>query len=316
MNFSVHPQGLCESSQIGPGTRIWAFAHVLPGARVGSDCNICDHVFIENDVIIGDRVTIKCGVQLWDGVHIGDDVFIGPNASFTNDPFPRSKQYPPQFARTVVEHHASIGANATILPGVTIGQFAMVGAGTVVTHSVPPYAIVVGNPARIVGYVTTAAPTAPAQSLTGTHGALTGSHVSGVALREFPSFQDTRGSLTVGRFEQEIPFVPKRYFMVHDVPTKYVRGEHAHKECHQFLICTHGSVRVVVDDGTQRQEFELDNNRKGLYLPPMIWASQYAYTPDAVLLAFASHDYDPDDYIRDYNEFVSMVNIARNSREL
>ncbi len=95
--FMVHPQGLCETTHVGEGTRIWAFSHVLPGASLGRDCNICDHVFIENDVVLGDRVTVKCGVQLWDGLRIEDDVFIGPNATFTNDRFPRSKQYPERF---------------------------------------------------------------------------------------------------------------------------------------------------------------------------------------------------------------------------
>src|SRR6476659_1999613 len=152
-SYFVHPQALCESQLIGPDTRIWAFAHVLSGAKIGAECNICDHVFIENDVVVGDRVTIKCGVQLWDGLRVGDDVFIGPNATFTNDRFPRSKVYPDSFAQTRVEDRVSIGANATILPGVTLGRNAMVGAGAVVTRSVPPNAIVVGNPARIVGYV-------------------------------------------------------------------------------------------------------------------------------------------------------------------
>src|SRR4030088_2199160 len=114
----VHPQGLCESSTVGKGTRIWAFAHVLPGARIGRDCNICDGVFIENDVVVGDRVTIKCGVQLWDGLELEDDVFIGPNATFTNDHFPRSKLRSAPYLRTIVRRGASIGANATILPGI------------------------------------------------------------------------------------------------------------------------------------------------------------------------------------------------------
>ena len=113
MSHHVHPNALCESPHIGAGTRIWAFAHVLPGARIGSDCNLCDGVFVENDVIVRDRVTVKCGVQLWDGVRLHDDVFVGPNATFTNDPFPRSCQRPDRFARTVVETGASIGANAT-----------------------------------------------------------------------------------------------------------------------------------------------------------------------------------------------------------
>lgn len=153
MSFFVHPQALCESKTIGDKTRIWAFAHVLPGAVLGKDCNICDHVFIENDVKVGDRVTVKCGVQLWDGTIIEDDVFIGPNATFTNDLYPRSKVYPDQFLKTLVKKGASIGANATILPGLVIGEGAMVAAGSVVTKSVPDRAVVMGNPARITGSV-------------------------------------------------------------------------------------------------------------------------------------------------------------------
>ena len=149
-SFFAHPHAIVESSHIGRNTRVWAFAHILPDAVIGEDCNICDQTFIENDVIVGDRVTIKCGVQLWDGITLEDDVFIGPNATFTNDPFPRSKQYPEFFARTVIRKGASIGANATILPGLTLGQSCMVGAGTVVTKDVPARTIVAGNPARIL----------------------------------------------------------------------------------------------------------------------------------------------------------------------
>ena len=148
----VHPQGICESHSVGNGTKVWAFAHVMPGAIIGEDCNISDHVFVENDVVLGDRVTVKCGVQLWDGLRVGSDVFIGPNATFTNDLFPKSRQRPSHFVRTTLEEGCSIGANATILPGVLIGRNAMVGAGAVVTRSVPPNAIVHGNPARIHGY--------------------------------------------------------------------------------------------------------------------------------------------------------------------
>jgi acetyltransferase-like isoleucine patch superfamily enzyme len=152
MGYYKHPQALVESSRIGENTRIWAFTHVLPGAVVGKDCNICDHVFIENDVVIGDRVTIKCGVQIWDGLRIADDVFIGPNATFTNDLHPRSRQDFEQL-NTSIEQGASIGANATILPGIKIGAGAMVGAGAVVLKNVPEKAVVVGNPAKIIRYV-------------------------------------------------------------------------------------------------------------------------------------------------------------------
>lgn len=151
-DFFQHPNALVESARIGKGTRIWAFAHVLPGAVIGEDCNVCDHVFIENDVVLGDRVTIKCGVQLWDGIRLEDDVFVGPNATFTNDPFPRSRRYLARYPETRVGRGASIGANATLLPGIIIGAHAMIGAGAVVTRSVPAGAVVVGTPARIVRY--------------------------------------------------------------------------------------------------------------------------------------------------------------------
>ena len=149
----IHSHALCETDEIGEDSRVWAFAYILAGARIGKNANICSHVFIEGGVRLGDRVTVKSGVQLWDGVEVEDDVFIGPNATFTNDLFPRSKVVPEEFAKTRIERGASIGANATILAGTTIGTGAMVGAGAVVTRSVPPNAIVVGNPARIHGYV-------------------------------------------------------------------------------------------------------------------------------------------------------------------
>jgi acetyltransferase-like isoleucine patch superfamily enzyme len=151
MHFYKHPQALVEpGAKIGANTNIWAFAHILSGAVIGDDCNICDYVFIENNVIIGDRVTIKCGVQLWEGIRLEDDVFVGPNVTFTNDKFPRSKQYLEKYPITFVKEGASIGANATILPDITIGKNSMVGAGAVVTRNIPDNAVVRGNPARIV----------------------------------------------------------------------------------------------------------------------------------------------------------------------
>ncbi len=150
MDHFVHSNGLCDSAKVGKGTRIWAFSHVLPGAIIGADCNICESVFIENDVVVGNRVTIKNGVQLWDGCRVEDDVFIGPNVTFCNDKFPRSKKIPQNYLRTIVLRGASIGANATILPGITIGEYSMVGAGAVVTKDVPSHATVVGNPAKII----------------------------------------------------------------------------------------------------------------------------------------------------------------------
>lgn len=308
--YQKHTNAICESTSIGKNTRIWAFAHVLPGAKIGSDCNICDHVFIENDVTIGDRVTIKCGVQLWDGITVGNDVFVGPNATFTNDKFPRSKQYPESFSKTLIEDGASIGANATILPGITIGKGSMVGAGAVVTRSVPVGAIVAGNPARITGYVDVHCSQYRHQdNPTGgvDKGGITDTSVPGVRIHNLTTVSDLRGDLVVGEFQRDIPFEVKRFFMVHGVDNREVRGEHAHKKCHQFLICSRGSVSVMADNGARRAEILLDAPSRGLHLPPMVWGVQYKYSPDAVLLVFASDYYDPDDYIRDYSEFIKLT---------
>lgn len=143
-----HPLSDVLSKSIGPNTNIWQFVVVLPKAIIGDNCNICSHCFIENDVVIGNNVTIKNGVQIWDGITIEDNVFIGPNVTFTNDLHPRSKEYPLEFLKTHVSKNASIGANATILPGIVIGEGAMIGAGSVVTKNVEAYSVVVGNPAR------------------------------------------------------------------------------------------------------------------------------------------------------------------------
>lgn len=307
MNYFAHELADVKTENIGAGTRIWQFCVVFEEAKIGIDCNICANVLIENDVIIGDRVTVKSGVQLWDGLRVGDDVFIGPNASFTNDRFPRSKNQPENFLRTAIEDGASIGAGATILPGITIGINAMVAAGAVVTRSVPPNAIVVGNPATIIGYVDAEKDNKTANNFQASSPGFQSTQVAGVTLHQMPNVVDIRGSLSVGEFERSIPFAAKRYFMVFDVPSKETRGEHAHRLCHQFLVCVRGSCSVVADDGIHRQEFLLDKPDIGLYLPPLVWGIQYKYSADAVLLVFASHYYDNADYIRSYTEFRQLV---------
>ncbi|MCP4191699.1 MAG: isomerase [Planctomycetaceae bacterium] len=306
----IHPQAICECDHVGSGTRIWAFAHVLPKAKIGADCNICDHVFIENDVVLGDRVTVKCGVQLWDGLRVEDDVFLGPNVTLSNDKYPRSKQYQAEVLQTVIEEGASVGANSTILPGIRIGKQAVVGAGSVVTRSVPAGAVVMGNPARIAGYVDSEND----QQFIPTPSADVHSHLdegSGEILGEarwiaLGTHRDLRGALAVTEFA-ELPFNPTRCFVVYDVPSKHIRGEHAHKQCQQVLVCVHGSVSVILDDGRHRRGALLDSPSHGIYLPAMMWATQYAHSPDAVVLCYASHPYDPSDYIRDYGEFLEQV---------
>lgn len=307
MTAFFHPNSLVESPHVGDGTRVWAFAHILPGARIGEDCNICDGVFVENDVVVGDRVTVKIGVQLWDGVTLEDDVFIGPNATFTNDLRPRSRQYPERFLPTVVRKGASIGANATILPGITIGAGAMVGAGSVVTRDVPPGAIVVGNPARIKGYVNTSSVGASSPeglSSPAPHDENSSSSVKGVKFVRLTQAIDLRGSLAAGDVGTHVPFQPQRFFVVFGVPSAEVRGAHTHRECEQFLVCVSGSVHAIVDDGQSREEYRLDSPNLGLYMPKMTWGTQYRYSQDATLLVLASLPYDTEDYIRDYEEFL------------
>jgi UDP-2-acetamido-3-amino-2,3-dideoxy-glucuronate N-acetyltransferase len=310
----IHELSDVQSNRLGKGTRIWQYCVVLPGAIIGDDCNICSHCFIENDVVIGDRVTTKCGVQIWDGTRIGSDVFIGPNVTFSNDRWPRLKKYPSEFQNTIIENGASIGANATILPGITIGEGAMVGAGSVVTRSIPRHAVVVGNPARIIRYTQSLSESDQAalsviESIpSDKRPAVLATPVDGVSIHYQPIVRDMRGDLSVGEFLKDIPFTPKRYFFVFDVPSKETRGEHAHRTCHQFLICVRGSCAVVVDDGTQRMEISLDTLTKGVHLPPMVWGIQYKYSADAVFLVFASHYYDPADYIRNYADFIRERN--------
>jgi UDP-2-acetamido-3-amino-2,3-dideoxy-glucuronate N-acetyltransferase len=151
--IKIHPLADVQTSQIGEGSTIWQFSVVLAGAKIGENCNINALTLIENDVVIGNNVTVKSGVQLWDGLSVGDNVFIGPNVTFTNDFTPRSKQRPVEFLKTKIHKNASIGANATIIGGITIGAYALIGAGSVVTKDVPAYGLVYGNPAKLQGYV-------------------------------------------------------------------------------------------------------------------------------------------------------------------
>lgn len=146
-NHYIHPNAIIETQDIGANTRIWAFVHILNDVKIGSDCNICDHCFIENGVVIGNNVTIKCGVNIWTGVTIENDVHIGPSVVFTNDRHPRSKQ-PFDLGKTTIKKGASIGANSTILSGIEIGEYAMTGIGSVLTKNVKSYALVYGNPAK------------------------------------------------------------------------------------------------------------------------------------------------------------------------
>lgn len=292
-NFFAHAQALVESENIGKDTRIWAFAHVLPKAVIGSECNICDGVFVENDVILGDRVTVKCGVQLWDGLRIEDDVFIGPNATLTNDLFPRSKAYPSEFKMTILKKGCSIGANATILPGLTIGEYAMIGAGAVVTKDVPAYAKVVGNPGKVIGYVNS-----PDNEK---------NKMKYFGQKDFKVINDARGSLMVGEFSKDVPFFPKRFFVISGVPTGENRGAHAHFKCEQHIVVLQGSVEITLDNGSQKTKHTLNAPQKSLYVPIMTWNELNNFSSDAIVIVFASDFFMESDYIRDYKQFSELT---------
>jgi hypothetical protein len=234
-------------------------------------------------------------------VVIEDGVSVGPGAVLSG-----TGERP-----TVIRERTAVGAGATVTAGVEVGSGAVVRDGAVVTRSVPRQAIVAGNPAQITGYVASGSdtPLEPLRQTIDRDGAaeVVESTVAGVRLHRGTGVRDLRGSLVAAEAGRGLPFTPQRFFLVFDVPGAEVRGEHAHRTCHQFLVAVSGSVHVIVDDGRDRQEFVLDDNRLGLYIPPMIWGIQYRYSEDCRLLVLASHPYDADDYIRDYADFLNEL---------
>lgn len=282
-------------------------ARVHDGAAVAASALLGDFVVVYAGAEVGAHCRVRGYTQLWPGVRLEAGAELGPGVTL---------EAPEAGAADgiVIGPGARVGAGALICRGVRLGQGAVVAPGAVVAQNVPPYAIVSGAPARITDYVQNASgapamdrhqradfPDQPSVVPLG---------VGGVTLHRFKFLQDPRGDLSVGEFEKEIPFLPKRYFLVLNVPSDKTRGEHAHRACHQFLICVKGSCAVVVDDLEQRCEVQLDAPDVGVYLPPMTWGIQYKYSSDAVLLVFASHYYAADDYIRDYDVFVAEKRAA------
>lgn len=308
----IHPTAEIYSNAVAAGAVISQFSVVLDGAKIGTDSSIGSHCLIESNVTIGERVTINSGVKISKGIFIADDVHIGSNVTFAKDRLAENSDV----VSTVIEAKVSISAGATIITGITIGKGASVAAGAVVTKSVPAYSIVKGNPAQVIGYVDSAAEIDSDQTASGitlnsvpARGEQTSTSlgVGKSVVKRLKFLDDLRGNLSVGEFLSDVPFNPQRYFLILDVPNQEVRGSHAHKECEQFLICVKGSVNVMVDDGEVRSEVVLDSPDLGVYIPPLVWGTQYRYSKDAVLLVFASHAYDDLDYIRNYEEFQNIA---------
>ncbi|HEY2573640.1 MAG TPA: WxcM-like domain-containing protein [Verrucomicrobiaceae bacterium] len=289
----VHPSAICESRDLGEGTSVGAFARIAAGARVGRRCHIGSYVCIEGGMMVEDDVFIAAGVHFSTG-------FSQAQAGVTDNPI-------------ILRRGCRIDANATIAAGVVVGEQAVVTVGSVVTASVQPFAVVSGNPARVTGFANTEEAAVTPSKLDVRQVSVIDSKVRGVRAYELPFIPDPRGNLTVGEFGKDLPFIPQRYFVTFNVPSFHLRGEHAHKLCQQFLICVRGSCAVVVDDGSNKEEFLLDRPTFGVYVPPLVWATEYKHSPDSTLMVFASHHYDPQDYIRDYGEFRKAA-AARSSR--
>jgi hypothetical protein len=228
--------------------------------------------------------------------HIGGGTYIGAMAHVWPD--------------AVIGERVTIGANATVPAGVSIGDDATIGAGSVVASDVPRGAIAAGNPARVIGF-NKASPAAGVVSRAPAEIGIGGTSVAGVKLHRMPHLLDPRGPLSFGEVGGLVPFEVKRYFLVFDVASEEIRGEHAHRTLHQFLLCVHGCCHLMADDGRNSEDFVLDSPSIGVHLPPMVWGVQHKYTHDAVLLVLASEKYDPADYIRNYAEFLELVKGVR-----
>lgn len=278
-----------SSVTMGAGCEVHASAIVGADVHLGSGVVIGPGAVIEGPCTIGNRCILQAGSV----VGPGEEADCGG---------------------VLIEDGAHLGAGAIVRGELVVAGGARIQVGAVVQRSVPPHAIVAGNPAQIIGYVPSFGAEEDATALAAggaTHciGA-TPTRVRGVTFHRLPRVLDLRGNLSVGEFGRSVPFDPKRYFLVFGVPNAEIRGEHAHRTCKQFLVCVSGSCSVVADDGENREEFALDDPAVALYLPPLTWGVQYKYSPDAVLLVFASEFYDSAEYIRDYAEFRGLAGVG------
>ena len=280
VSAGVDSTALCEARMVGSGSRVLAFALIGPEVEIGDDCVVGAHAVLEGAVTLAEGVQVQAGARLVGPLTVGPGATIDANSVIAGD-----------------------GA-------IAVGRGAIVKAGSVVTESVPANAIVSGNPARIVAYVDSGHE-APAQEVVmpSPTAVVTETGVRGVTIHALTNARDLRGSLTAAEFA-ELPFTPQRLFTVFDVPSESVRGSHAHRECAQFLVCLAGAVSCLVDDGSTREEISLASSEFGLHIPPLVWGTQWRYSGNAVLLVLASHPYDPADYIRDYEEFLAVVDRA------
>jgi UDP-2-acetamido-3-amino-2,3-dideoxy-glucuronate N-acetyltransferase len=283
MSALIHPTAIVETDRLGEGCRVHEHASLGEGVTLDAD------------------VEVGAGARLLGKVRVGPNVTVGANAVVGRAGAEKEIR---------VGRGVRVGANVTVAPGAAIGRGAVVEAGSVVETDVPAFAVVRGSPARIVGYVDTLPElTEPEVLDLSALDKPTPTGVPGVVLHPLMHARDLRGSLAAAEFAG-LPFIPQRVFAVYDVPSESVRGAHAHRACGQLLVCMSGEVSSVADDGSSRQEFRLASPRVALYIPPMVWSMQYRYTSDACLMVLAELPYDPDDYVRDYEEFLEVVAVG------
>lgn len=273
MTSGVHARAIVADAELAQDVVVG------PLAVVGDGCRLAPATVVGAHATLGDDVRLAAGVEIAGGARLGDGVR--------------------------VDEGARVGENAVVAAGVTVGRRALVDPGAYVVSDVPATAVVRGNPAVIVGYVdASVTPAAIASAHVGDDPVEVG---AGCRLLPLPRFGDLRGALVAVEYERDLPFVPARSFLVFGVPSEEVRGEHAHRWCSQVLVAAHGALSVVVDDGDESVEVRLDRPDVGLLVPDRVWGVQYRFSSDAVLCVFASHPYDPDDYIRDYEEFLAFA---------
>lgn len=289
---NVHPSSLIEDGVV-----------VHEKAKIGPNC------YLKGRISIGANASLKGGLTLIGDMDIGYGATIEPGVCIASN----ASIDQPQPRKVIVCEGANVGAGCILYQGITIGRYSKIEPGSVICRNIPPFAIVSGNPAVISGYLRDTSQHQVVQTTIVDEPDGPGVYplnVLGVALYQFQRIRDLRGDLTVGEFERVIPFLPKRYFVVFDVPSYETRGEHAHKSCHQFLVCPTGSVSVVVDDGTSREEIRLHKPNMGLLIPAGVWGVQYKYSEGSALIVFASEFYEPDDYIRNYEEFLKFRQLS------
>lgn len=302
LNFmSADPAAVVATRSIAE-IAVGSTSRVGPDVQIAGRCKIGEQALLDGLIQIGRNVEIGSASYLMGPLTIEAGARIGPKCCLDG-----AGQ-----STILIGEDAVLSANTTVWPGVTIGKSALVEPGSVVTKDVPAMAVVAGNPAQIVRYC--GVPSAPAEIRAGHPSDITPTTIPGVTLRRLPLHEDLRGNLTFAEAQRHVPFPIQRYFLTFAVSSEQVRGEHAHHSLHQFLVCVHGRVHIAADDGTKQADFLLDRPDIGIHIPPMVWSVQYRFSADAVLLGLCSDNYNPDDYIRDYTEFVKLARGSNQTR--